>query len=183
MPRIIEEMYYDGAEARIERLGLTPLVDELRATLTGFALSVKEEAGANHGTAVRKLVDQEFEKRTGWMGKRAGGIGWTKCRAVKDTRICVGLVTLFSSRSDLLAVDIIHLRTALIEGSIDLGILVVPGDRLGKFLADRGPKMADAKRSVEEEQAQHLPLLLIAIEHDGPGEALAKQAKRRASIK
>jgi len=75
------------------------------------------------------------------------------------------------------------LRRALREGSIDVGVLVVPSDRLGKFLTDRGPKMADAKRHVEEAQAQDLPLVLIAIEHDGPGEALAKQAKRPASIK
>jgi hypothetical protein len=38
--------------------------------------------------------------------------------------------------------------------------------------------MADAKRHVREARADDLPLLLIAVEHDGPGPALAKQAKR-----
>ena len=57
-------------------------------------------------------------------------------------------------------------------------MLVVPSDRLGVFLTDRGPSMAGARRHVREARADNLPLLLIALEHDGPGPALAKQAKR-----
>jgi hypothetical protein len=38
--------------------------------------------------------------------------------------------------------------------------------------------MAGARRHVREARADNLPLLLIALEHDGPGPALAKQAKR-----
>jgi hypothetical protein len=183
MPKIVEQKQYDGAEARIDRLGLTPLIEELRSILTGFTLLVKEETDANGGAAVRKLVDEEFKRRRGWEGKKTGGIDWIKCRLINGTRVCIGVEIQFSARSDLLVVDIIHLRRALREGSIDVGVLVVPSDRLGKFLTDRGPKMADGKRHVEEAHAQDLPLVLIAIEHDGPGEALAKQAKRRASIR
>ena len=70
-------------------------------------------------------------------------------------------------------------REAITDGKIDVAVLVVPSDRLGVFLTDRGPKMADAKRHVREARADDLPLLLIALEHDGPGPALAKQAKRQ----
>ncbi|MBI2160365.1 MAG: hypothetical protein HYU25_08330 [Candidatus Rokubacteria bacterium] len=75
-------------------------------------------------------------------------------------------------------IDLIHLRRAVTDGKIDVAVLVVPSDRLGVFLTDRGPKMADAKRHVREARADDLPLLLIALEHDGAGPALAKQPKR-----
>lgn len=38
--------------------------------------------------------------------------------------------------------------------------------------------MSDAKRHVREARADDLPLVLLALEHDGPGPVLAKQAKR-----
>ncbi|HYS18813.1 MAG TPA: hypothetical protein VET45_17965 [Candidatus Binatia bacterium] len=85
----------------------------------------------------------------------------------------------FSARSDLLVIDLIHLRKAVVEGKIDVAVLVVPSDKLGVFLTDRGPKMADAKRHVVAARADDLPLLVIALEHDGSGPALAKQAKRQ----
>ena len=54
----------------------------------------------------------------------------------------------------------------------------MPSDRLGIFLTDRGPRMADAKRHVRAARADDLPIVLIALEHDGPGPDLAKQAKQ-----
>lgn len=46
------------------------------------------------------------------------------------------------------------------------------------YNTDRGSRMADAKKHVRAARADDLPILLIAIEHDGAGPALAKQAKR-----
>jgi len=60
MPQIVEEVYYDGAKERIARLGLTPLVDEVKSALTSFRLLVKEQVDANGGAAVRKLIDLQF---------------------------------------------------------------------------------------------------------------------------
>jgi hypothetical protein len=37
----------------------------------------------------------------------------------------------FSARSDLVVIDLIHLRKAIVQGKIDIGVLVVPSDRLG----------------------------------------------------
>jgi hypothetical protein len=74
--------------------------------------------------------------------------------------------------------DIIHLRKSIVQGEIDVGVLVVPSDHLAEFLTDRGPSRADAERHIDEARAEDLPLILIALEHDGPGPPLAKQAKR-----
>ena len=127
---------------------------------------------------MRKLIDEQFERATGWTKRQTGDVDWTKCLTVNGTRVCVGVEVQFSARSDLIVVDVIHLRKAVTDGKLDIAVLVVPSDRLGVFMTDRGPKMADAKRHVREARADDLPLLLIGLEHDGPGPPLAKQAKR-----
>ena len=181
MPRISEEVFYDGAKEKIERLGLGPLLEEVRSIVTGFSLHVKEEKDANGGAAVRKLLDVQFEKARGWTKRQTGDIDWTKCGTINGTRVCIGVEVQFSARSDLLAIDIHHLRKAIVGGGIDVGVLVVPDDHLGVFLTDHGPRASDAKRHVEEARAHDLPLILIALRHDGPGPPLAKQAKRRSA--
>lgn len=179
MPRIVEEQSYNGVLDRVQRLGIATLLDELRELLRGFELLVEERRDANGGAAVRKLLDGRFQAGSGWTKKQTGDVDWTKCHTVNGTKICVGVEIQFSARSDLIVVDIIHLRKALTDGKIDVAVLVVPSDRLAVFLTDRGPKMADAKRHVREARADDLPLLIIALEHDGAGTALAKQPKRQ----
>jgi len=83
-----------------------------------------------------------------------------------------------SGRSDLISVDLIHLRKELLQGKIDLAVLVVPSDRLGNFLTDRVAKLSDAKRHIEMARAEDMPFILMAIEHDGPGPCLPKQPKK-----
>ena len=180
MPHIHEEQPYNGALERINRLGLTPLLDELRHIITGFTLRVYEEKDANGGAAVRRMIDARFREAEGWRGKTSGGIEWRKCLVINGASVCVGVEIQFSARSDLVVIDIIHLRQALTAGEIDVGILVLPTNRLSTFLTDRGPSIATAKRHVLAARAEDLPLLLIALEHDEPGPPLAKQGKRSA---
>lgn len=153
MPRIAEEHPYNGALERIERLGLRPLVDELRQLLTGFSLLVREEVDANGGAAVRRMIDEEFRRVGGWAIGRSGEIDWQKCVEINGTRLCVGVEIQFSARSDLLVIDVIHLREAIIAGQIDIGLLVVPTNRLSRFLTDRGPSITAAMRIARA--AQH----------------------------
>ena len=176
MPKIVEEYYYNGAKERIARLGLAPILEDLRTILTKFPLHVEEKRDANGGAAVLRLIDERFPKS--WKNVAAGDIDWTRCHTTNGTRVCIGVEIQMSARSDLLVVDVIHLRGAIEKGEIDVGVLVVPSDRLGVFLTDRGPRMADAKKHVRAARADDVPILLIAIEHDGAGPALAKQAKR-----
>ncbi len=181
MPRIVEEQPYNGVIEKVERLGLGPLLDEIRSLPREFPLRVKEERDTNGGAVVRKLIDERFQRAAGWAKKQTGDVDWTKCLTVDGAQICIGVEIQFSARSDLVVVDLIHLRKAITEGRIDVAVLVVPSDRLSVFLTDRGPKMADAKRHVREAWADDLPLLLVSLEHDGPGPALAKQPKGRGS--
>lgn len=177
MPTIVEELPYDGANERIDRLGLRALLDEVRTVVTGFRLLVEERRDANGGAHVRKLLDSRFERMDGWSKKVTGDVDWTKCQVVNGTRVCLGVELQVSGRSDLIIVDLVHLRKAVSTGQIDVGVLVVPSDRLGVYMTDRGPKMADAKRLAGEARVEDWPLLIIAFEHDGPGQALPKQGK------
>ncbi|MGA2063590.1 MAG: hypothetical protein ABSG86_01410 [Thermoguttaceae bacterium] len=178
MPKTVEEVPYNGAVQRAERLGIGPLLEELREILTGFQLLVKEAVDSNGGAAVRRLLDERFAAATGWTRKQTGDVDWTKCHTVNGTQVCLGVEIQVSARSDLPVMDIVHLRRAIEGGLTDVGVLVVPSDKLSLFLTDRAPCMSDAKRHVGHAKAEDLPLILIAMEHDGPGPALAKQKKR-----
>ena len=181
MPRIVEDIHYDGARERVERLGLTPLLNEIRAIITGFELLVQEKADTNGGAAVRKLLDARFEESGGWTKKTSGDIDWTKCKVVNGTRVCIGVEVQVSARSDLLVVDMIHLTSAFRDGRLDAGVVIVPSDKLSRFLTDRGPCISDAKKHAKAARLEDSPLILFAIEHDGPGPPLAKQLKRPSS--
>jgi hypothetical protein len=176
MPRL-EEIAYDGFYEKTKRLGLLEVLEETRKILSDFELRVMEKKDSNGGAAVRELIDERFESALGWKKKQTGDVDWTKCHRANGTEVCLGVEVQMSARSDLLVMDIYHLRTGMIEGRIDVGVLAVPSDALGVFLTDRAPCLSDAKRHVDGARATDLPLLLIGLTHDGPGAALAKKYK------
>jgi hypothetical protein len=177
MPRL-KEVAYNGFYEKTKRLGLEGLLDEARQILSGFDLRVLEKKNSNGGAVLRELIDERFKSAIGWTKKQTGDVDWTKCRVVNGVRLCLGIEIQMSARSDMLVMDIQHLRSAVIAGRIDAAVLAVPSDALGVFLTDRAPCLSDAKRHVEVARATDLPLLLIGLTHDGPGEALPKRYKR-----
>jgi hypothetical protein len=70
------------------------------------------------------------------------------------------------------------LNAAFRDGRIDVGFVIVPSDRLSKFLTDRAPCMSDAKKHANAARLEDSSLVLLAIEHDGAGPSLAKHAKK-----
>lgn len=178
MPKITERTYFDGTNEKLDRLGLRPIWNELEEILTGFTLQVLEKVDANGGAAVRELIDPRFASQEGWRKITSGGIDWTKCHQANGTRVCLGVEIQFSARSDLLIVDVHHLRDEIITGNIDIGIIVVPSDDLARFLTDRVARYTDAIRAVERARAGDLPLAVIALHHDSAGPALAKRKKK-----
>lgn len=177
--KIVDESFFNGAKSKIERLGLGPLLQEVRDILAGIRLLVKEEKDSNGGAAVRKLIDRGFESQPEWTKTVTGGIDWQKCKQINGTRVCLGVEVQVSGRSDLIAVDLIHLKNAIVGGEMDIGMVIVPSDRLARFLTDRGPNRSETQRHLQLANAEQIPLIVLEVEHDGPGEALAKQPKRR----
>lgn len=180
MPTITERALYGGFQARVERLGLAPLIAEVEQLVTGFDLRVKEAVDANGAAVVRKMIDERFAAIGGWKMTKSGGVDWTKCKVVNGTQVCAGVEVQFSARSDLLVMDICHLRDAIsIDARIDVGIIVVPDDRLADYLTDRIPRFSDAVRHVRAARAEDFPLLVLGLRHDAPGEPLPKQKKKK----
>ena len=73
----------------------------------------------------------------------------------------------------MLAVDVLHLSAELLAGRIDVAVIIVPDDRLSRFLTDRTPNLRTAIRHINA-RASDLPLRVLAFRHDGIGPALAK---------
>lgn len=171
---------YDGAENKMRRLGLEPLVDEVKKLIESTTIMVHEKKregskSFNGAAAIRELLDATFVATKTWEPKKTGDVDWSKCKVVNGTRVCVGVEIQISARSELLYKDILHLKTRIVTGDIDLGIIIVPSDRLQSFLPDRTPSISYAKKVIAEQDSDRLPIILIEMEHDGPGPSLHKK--------
>lgn len=174
--------YYDGARDKVSRLGLSGLFLELLGVILDTQLLVEESKDGNSGAVVRETMDEALEAVGGWTKKASGGIDWIKKIRYNDTVIArLGVEIQVSARSDLMVRDVVHFRNSLQKGEIDVGVLVVPSDRLEGYLPDRAPRLTDAIRIIETEftEAMTFPIIVVAIEHDGQGPALPKRARKR----
>ena len=163
-------MSYNGFDARVKRLGLMPLLWEVTRIVTGFKLLVAEMRHANGTRQIRERIDERFETTAGWEKITSGGIDWSK-RVEHGRRI--GIEVQVSGRSDMVAVDLLHLQAELRGGALDAGVIVVPDDTLAKYLTDRSPDLSTTIRHVER-IAPSPALQVVAIRHDGEGPALPK---------
>jgi hypothetical protein len=173
MPTISTEKEFDGAYKRIDRLGMRPILEELRSIVTGFPLLIQEKKHANGAAALRSILDLRFLPP--WQKTASGGIDWRRCEPINGATVCLGVEVQVSARSDMLIVDVTHLRDAVDEGEIDVGVIVVPDDDLSTFLVDRTPRYSYALEAIRRSRAEHSPFLIWAIRHDGVGPALPKR--------
>ncbi len=179
--KITEIRFYGGSRERITKLGLADLFIELQEILLTTPVYILEEKDANGGAEVRKLIDASFEARDDWVKKTTGDVDWSKrIRYNRSFLATIGVEIQVSARSDLLIRDLVHIRNNLQQGRIEVGIIVVPNVTFQNYLPDRTPSLKDAVKYIEEEfvEAQNYPIVVMAIEHDGPGEALKKQGRK-----
>jgi len=169
MPIISQFVDYNGFRTKVDRLDMTTLVEEARRTLN-FHLEVEERRFANGTQGLRQRIDSEFMRIGGWAKLTVGGIDWQKSTP-RGARL--GVEVQVSGRSDMLAVDIMHLKDSLSTGRIDAGLIIVPDDPLSRFLTDRTPNLATAIKHVND-KARDMPIMIIAFLHDGVGPALPK---------
>lgn len=177
MTIISESRDFNGFAKKVQRLGLTELVAEAASSLD-FTLLVDERKHANGTKGLRQTIDQRFKEIGGWTVVKVGGVDWTKSSAKGGT---VGVEVQVSGRSDMLAVDVLHLKGKLQSGFIDAGIIIVPDGVLSRFLTDRTPNYATAIKHLEA-GASDLPIRVIAFRHDGPGVALEKMITNMSGL-
>lgn len=148
---------------------MTAIVTEVERSLN-WQLLVQETREANGTQGIRKTIDENFAAIGGWTKVASGGIDWSKSTPLGSR---LGVEIQVSGRSDMLAVDILHLSEKLQSGAIDAGVIVVPDDSLSRFLTDRTPNFRTAVRHVEH-RSKDLPLRVVAFRHDGTGPPLPK---------
>lgn len=170
MPTISVTRDFNGFAAKVERLGLDGIVAEAIATLTRFELLIEERQHANGTQGLRKQIDDGFSALRDWTKISSGGTDWRKSNGIGAK---LGVEVQVSGRSDMLAVDIMHLKEDVTSGTIDVGIIIVPDDTLSRYLTDRTPNFATAIRHAEH-RASDLPIRVVGFRHDGPGDALPK---------
>lgn len=156
MPKLTERAFFGGSEERLDRLGLSNVWKELESILTNFQLCLdKQDNNIDGGIVLRKLIDARFRSTSGWKGKRSGQVNWTRCYKIRDVHVCLGVQVQLSvsAESDLLLIDLQYLRDEIADGKIDVGAIVVPSDKLARFLTDGVVRYSDAVRAIERMQA------------------------------
>lgn len=161
---------FNGVANKSTRLGLVPVLAEVVAVVEGFDLLVEERKHANGTRGLRKTIDAGFAALTGWTKITVGGVDWSKS---SSSQASLGVEVQVSGRSDMLAVDVLHLTHQIKTGSMDVGVIVVPDDELSYYLTDRTPNFATALKHVTS-QAADQPIQIIAFKHNGVGPALDK---------
>lgn len=164
----------------MQRLGLKPLLDEVTSLVEATKILLLEQrrrgSESFKGAArVPELLDSSFKQNGTWDFKKSGDVDWSKCKIVNGTRVCLGVEIQISARDEMLYKDILHLKTRITRGDIDLGLIIVPSDRLQSYLPDRTPCISYARKVVSEQDADRLPIILMEMEHDGPGLPLGKK--------
>src|SRR5207302_6565554 len=127
---------------------------------------------------LRQTIDARFAAFGGWIKKPVGGIDWSK---ESSRGAGVGVEVQVSGRSEMLAVDILHLSAELLAGRIDVGVIIVPDDILSRYLTDRTPNFRTAVRHIDA-RASDLPLRVLAFRHTATGPALEKMRTNLGSI-
>lgn len=176
--KITDVHYYDGARERVCRLGLADLYLQLQEIILSTRINLTEQRQANGAAVIREAIDAGFVAAGQWTKTASGGIDWVKRFRYNETLMArLGVEIQVSARSDMVIRDIVHIRKSLQDGVIDVGVMVLPNPRLSAFLTDRTPCISDAVQYIEQEfkEAMSSPIVLIGIEHDGPGPALPKR--------
>ncbi|MDX1966876.1 MAG: hypothetical protein SFV23_06880 [Planctomycetaceae bacterium] len=160
---------------------MADLFFELLQLLLNTEVHLLDQIQANGAAAIRVAIDEAFKSAGNWTEKKSGGIDWSKQMRYNSTLIAkIGVEVHVSARSDLLVRDVVHLRNSLQLAEIDVGVIVVPDDRMQKLLPDRTPCFSDAVRYIEKDfpEAMNYPIIVVAVEQDGPsGKPLPKRRK------
>ena len=173
--------FYDGSCEKISRLGMSDMLFELLNMLMDTKIFLEEKKDANSGMVIRRKIDGMLEGAEDWVKMATGDLDWVKSKKTTlTTTIKMGVEIQISARSDLVIRDLVHMRENMKLGRVEVVVLVVPSDRMSKFLPDRSPSLSGTLRYIEKEfdEIQQFPLVLISVEHDGVGKPLPKQKRR-----
>src|SRR5258708_39358274 len=157
-------------KTKCDVLVFSRFLEEVKGLVEATKILVEEKkregsTSFNGAAAIRELLDAKFLEAKTWEQRKAGDVDWSKCKVVNGTRVCVGVEIQVSARSEMLYKDILHLKTRIVTGDIDLGIIIVPSDRLQSFLPDRTPSESYVSIVLADNYADNLSICLIDMAH------------------
>ena len=151
---------------------LEGLFEEVRSTVAGVRLLVKEKKGANGTREINHRLTAAFKLR-GWLSGHRSRLDLMK----RLNGSVVGVEIQVSGRSMLVSRDYDHFKGTLRSGEIDLGILVVPDMDLSRYLTDRTPNLNQALVGMAVAEFGDKAVLILPFSHDGPSDTpLGKMA-------
>jgi len=104
---------------------------EIQQVILDTKIYLEETSEANGAAVIREAVDAAFSKATDWKQIKSGGVDWSKQRRYNQSFAArVGVAIQVSARSDLLIRDVVHPRNNLQKAEIDIGVIIVPDDRM-----------------------------------------------------
>ena len=174
---------FDGTARKVDRLELRGVLDELRRLVGRCGPLNRGITCADPGKMIRESV-QAGLLTAGWGKDRVGRGYWKKSLAIDAVEVSVGTRVQLNGRNglnvrDAMTVEVVGLAHKIASGAIDVGALVVAGDRLAMRLGRRVPSFSDTIEAVERCGMTDLPLIILALEHDGPGPPLPKRRTRQ----
>lgn len=181
MAKIQVVQKYDGFDQVLKRFHLQPHWKDMIGFLEAIPLKVMDRRNENGAAALRAMIDKAFENRNGWSIIKQGGIDWIKTIKNGKMELKLGIEIQVSSRSDLIAVDLMHLNQGFKEGSLDAGAILVPSNDLASRLVDRAPNLRETMRHFDLFTAiKDRPVALLTIEQDGFSPIALPKQKRKA---
>ncbi len=174
---------FNGTVRKVNRLGLGGVLEELRRFVGQFSPLNGEMIYVDPGKMIGESL-QGFLSRAGWTRHRAGRGYWKKSLTIDGVEVSLGTRVQLNRRKglnarDAMTVEVVGLANRITSGAIDVGALVVAEDRLAMRLGRRVPSFSEAVEAVERCGTTDLPLIILALEHDGPGPALPKKRTRQ----
>jgi hypothetical protein len=157
---ITQEKAFGGALRKIQRLGLAAPVEQVRRLLCAVdGADLPDDLPSDHERS--EAMEQDLVSRLAdcpdW--NRAGPIGvWVHFLPAGSGQVCTGLSLTLAGATELSGVA--RLSRAVLDGDIDLGILVILGDEIG-IDCPSPPALLCARRRSIELAAEGLPLLFM----------------------
>ncbi len=181
MSRVVKT--FNGTARKVYRLGLRGVLEELRRLVGRFGPLNTGMIYPDPGKTIQESVQTRLS-RAGWTRHRVGRGYWKKSLTIDGVEVSLGTRVQLNRRNglnarDAMTVEVVGLANKITSGAIDVGALVVAGDRLAMRLGRRVPSFSDAVEAVERCGMTDLPLVVIGVEADRPGAGMVNGTRQR----
>jgi hypothetical protein len=159
MAGIGEVTFLGGASRKLRRLQLEEVWDDLKAILS----RLERSDGRMTAAQMRRALNLRFTESKGWVKSR-GRLDWLWCAEAGESGPALGVESRFSGPPDLLLINIARLRDQVVQGGIDIGVLVVASDSSATTLESGWLSHSHALRAAQRIRADYSPIVVLGLD-------------------